>query len=144
MPGSDEPLAMSPHPRPWTDYGDVPRRFSGTAEYHHDFTLSDGEAASGSVLLEVETVGEIASVVLNGQDCGVLWTPPFRVDVTAAVRAGTNRLVIRVATPWRNRLIAEAAQHTGSIFAPMTQVFEVTATPLEAGLRGEVSLHLGG
>ncbi len=144
IPGSDEPLVMAPVPRPWTDFGDAPRGFSGTAEYHHDFTLSEGEAGSESLHLEVESVRDIARVVLNGQDCGVLWTPPFRVDVTAAVRAGTNRLVIQVATPWRNRLIAEAVSPSGSIFAPMTQVFEAAATPLDAGLRGRVSLHLAG
>ena len=63
---------------------------------------------------------------------------PFRLDVTSAVRAGDNHLEVHVATPWRNRLIAEAAHPTGEIFAPMTAVFEPTAAPLPAGLSGPV------
>jgi hypothetical protein len=45
-----------------------------------------------------------------------------------------------VATPWRNRLIAEARRPSGEIFAPMTAVFEPTAEPLPAGLEGPVRL----
>ena len=34
-----------------------------------------------------------AEVSLNGQDFGVLWKPPFRVNVTAAAKPGVNELV---------------------------------------------------
>ena len=51
---------------------------------------------------------------------------------------GGNSLEIHVATPWRNRLIAEAAASSGEIFAPMTEVYEPTAEPLPAGLDGTV------
>ena len=78
--------------------------------------------------------------VLNGEDCGIAWTPPFRVDISSAARPGDNSLEIHVATPWRNRLIAEAAASTGEIFAPMTEVYEPTASPLPAGLNGPVFL----
>ncbi len=79
-------------------------------------------------------------MILNGHDCGVVWTPPFVADVAAAVRPGLNRLVLEVATPWRNRLIAEAAAPSGAIFHPMTEVFDATAAPLRAGVSGGVSL----
>ncbi|WP_344017365.1 glycosyl hydrolase [Microlunatus capsulatus] len=42
-------------------------------------------------------VGETARVRVNGLDCGVVWAPPYRVDVSAAVRPGTNRVEIEVA-----------------------------------------------
>jgi hypothetical protein len=70
----------------------------------------------------------------------VAWTSPFRVDVTPAVRAGDNLVEIDVATPWRNRLIAESGAPTGEIFTLMTGVFEPTAEPLPAGLAGPVRL----
>ena len=84
---------------------------------------------------------DLARVTVNGTDCGIAWTPPFRVDVTAAVRTGSNLVEVEVATPWRNRLIAEAADPSGEVFAPMTGVFETTAEPLPAGLVGPVRLH---
>jgi hypothetical protein len=47
---------------------------------------------------------------------------------------------VEVATPWRNRLIAEAGRPSGEIFAPMTEVFEPSAEPLPAGLAGPVTV----
>jgi hypothetical protein len=70
----------------------------------------------------------------------VAWTAPFRVDVAAAVRAGVNVLEVEVATPWRNRLIAEAGAPNGEIPVQLTTVFEATAAPFPAGLAGPVTL----
>jgi hypothetical protein len=30
----------------------------------------------------------MAQVKLNGEDLGILWNPPFRVDITAVVKPG--------------------------------------------------------
>ena len=49
----------------------------------------------------------MAEVILNGKNLGVLWKPPFRVDVTAAVHAGQNSLEIHVTNLWINRLIGD-------------------------------------
>ena len=68
-----------------------------------------GEAAA----FLVAEVGDIARVRVNGVDCGVLWTAPFRVDVTQALRPGRNVVELDVANAWMNRLIAEAATPTG-------------------------------
>jgi hypothetical protein len=46
-------------------------------------------------------------VTLNDQDLGVLWKPPFRVDATAALKTGTNRLAIAITNLWPNRLIGD-------------------------------------
>ena len=143
VPGCDD-LASAPDPALWTDAGGLARGFSGTAVYEHEFTLASGHLDGGSMTLELAEVRDIARIVFNGLDCGIVWTAPFEVDVSAAVRTGANRLEVHVATPWRNRLIAEAARPTGQVFAPMTQVFEPTAEPLPAGLRGRCVLHLHG
>jgi len=124
----------------WTELDDPARAFSGRATYRTEFA----SAAAGErerVTLSLGEVGDIARVTVNGIDCGVAWTAPFRVDVTAAVREGANALEVEVATPWRNRLIAEASAPTGDIFAPTTEVFQPTAMPLPAGLAGPVVLE---
>lgn len=51
---------------------------------------------------------ELAEVQVNGQSCGIVWSPPFRVDVTAAVKPGVNRLEIEVVNFWPNRVIGDA------------------------------------
>ena len=97
-------------PALWTDRGDRSSAASpGTAVYHHDSRSREDDCPSGSLTLELGAVRDIARVVLNGADCGIVWTAPFEIDVSAAVRAGDNHLEVHVATPWRNRLIAEAA-----------------------------------
>jgi hypothetical protein len=44
---------------------------------------------------------------LNGMDLGVLWKPPFCVDVTDALKAGDNALEVNVTNLWANRLIGD-------------------------------------
>ena len=139
LPGSP-PQPMSPNPRLWTEIDATGRGFSGTGVYRHEFILTEIQAQASSLRLELERVCDIARVVLNGADCGVTWTPPFGVDLSSAARPGTNLLEVHVATPWRNRLIAEAAAPSGEIFDPMTGVYEPTAEVQPAGLSGGVAV----
>lgn len=134
------PRVTSPQPRLWTDLGDPERAFSGVGVYRAEASLTTQQLDADRVLLDLGTVRDVARVVVNGVDCGVAWTAPFRVDVTTAVRPGVNSVEVHVANPWRNRLIAEAAEPSGSIHAPMTGVFEPSAEPLPAGLAGPVRL----
>ena len=138
--GGSPTTAMPGHPRFWTELDDASRAFSGIGRYRLAFELTEAQAAADRLLLDLGTVRDLARVTLNGVDCGVAWTAPFVVDVTRAVRPGRNVLDVEVATPWRNRLIAEAAAPTGEVFAPMTAVFDATAEPMPAGLAGPVAL----
>ena len=45
---------------------------------------------------------------MNGQSCGVTWSPPFRVDIGRALKPGTNQLQIEVVNFWPNRIIGDA------------------------------------
>jgi hypothetical protein len=82
--------------------------FSGTATYSKQITLSPG-AASGDrrLYLDLGWVHAMAQVRLNGKDLGLLWKPPFRVDITSAVRHGENKVEILVTNQWVNRLIGD-------------------------------------
>jgi hypothetical protein len=126
-------------PELWTELDDAARGFSGTAVYRAEFTHVPA-SGDGRSLLDLGRVADIARVRVNGIDCGVAWTTPFRVDISHAVTAGRNDVEVEVANPWRNRLIAEASVATGELFAPMTHVFERTAAPQPAGLAGPVAV----
>jgi hypothetical protein len=49
-------------------------------------------------------VREAATILLNGRRAGSIWAPPYRLDVTNAVRAGANDLRIDVYNTAINRL----------------------------------------
>ena len=119
--------------------------FSGTATYAKQFnwtTESASAATGGETWLDLGDVQVMARVKLNGQDLGVLWKPPFRVDVTGGLRPGGNTLEISVANCWPNRMIgdaglAETNRFTWSSWEPFT-----AKTPLlKSGLLGPVRLE---
>ena len=44
---------------------------------------------------------------MNGIDCGVVWAPPYQVDVTGAARSGWNQIEITVRNTAANALAAD-------------------------------------
>ncbi len=82
--------------------------FSGTATYRKELLVPDELLAKGLRLyLDLGKVQVIAQVKLNDKDLGILWKPPFRIDITDAAKAGANVLDIQVANLWPNRLIGD-------------------------------------
>ncbi len=92
--------------------------YSGTATYHKAFDLPPADAPihpggkrnRTRMWLDVGEVQNLASVRLNGHDLGVLWCAPWRVEVTGILKSRGNKLEIRVANLWRNRLIGDELQ----------------------------------
>jgi len=86
------------------------RHFSGSALYRMAF---DGgmkfKEAHLRWYLDVGRVAVMAEVKLNGQDLGVLWKAPYRVDITSALRPGDNQLEVKVTNGWVNRMIGDEA-----------------------------------
>ncbi len=93
----------------WTDdTNDGVRYFSGTATYEKEIEIPADHLAAGRELwLDLGVVKDFAEVSLNGEDFGVLWKPPFRVNFTRAAKPGVNHLVVRVTNLWPNRLIGD-------------------------------------
>ncbi len=93
----------------WTEATDSGvRYFSGTATYEKEIVISPERFGEGKELwLDLGVVKNFAEVSLNGQNFGVLWKPPFRVNVTSAAKPGANKLVIKVTNLWPNRLIGD-------------------------------------
>jgi hypothetical protein len=119
--------------------------FSGTATYTKSFAWHPDTktgATESETWLDLGDVQVMAQIKLNGRDLGILWKPPFRVNITGALQAGTNALEIRVADLWPNRMIgdqslAPAKRFTWSTYEPFTK-----DTPLlKSGLIGPVTIQ---
>jgi hypothetical protein len=93
----------------WPDYPDKGVKFfSGTATYSKDIDIPAPELGQGkSLLLDLGEVKNLAHVKLNNIDLGILWKPPFRVDLSSAARPGANHLQIAVTNLWPNRIIGD-------------------------------------
>jgi hypothetical protein len=93
----------------WTEYPENGvRYFSGTATYSNELSISPEMLSNiRNVWLDLGRVKNLAEVVLNGRSLGILWKPPFRVDLTSAVHPGINRLEVKVTNLWPNRLIGD-------------------------------------
>ena len=85
------------------------RYFSGTATYAKDIDVPAAFITpQRSITLDLGEVKNVAEVFLNGKRCGgVLWKPPFRADITRALKPGKNRLEVRVTNLWVNRMVGD-------------------------------------
>jgi hypothetical protein len=93
---------------PWNEHpNEAIKHFSGTAIYRKVFHLDESHADK-LVRLQLGEVGQIAEVRINGKPLGIVWTAPWSVDLTGAVRPGKNELEIAVTNVWANRLIGDA------------------------------------
>lgn len=118
--------------------------------------LSDGDAAEHGLVgpsyrVAVRgPVGEVAQIRVNGVDCGLVWAPPYRVELADALRSGDNRLEITVYNTAANalaadehirRLAAESEARYGRRFR-MQDLDQATAT-VRSGLLQVPSLLVG-
>jgi hypothetical protein len=123
----------------WTKHPDEGiRHYSGSAVYEKSFKAP---AMEGPVLLDLGGVESLCEVKLNGEELGVLWSAPFRVDLSGKLKPGDNRLQVKVVNLWANRIIGDAALPEAKR-RTRTNITKLTKdTPLEpSGLFGPVRL----
>jgi len=76
--------------------------YSGSATYRTKF-----QAKKSACFLDLGKVAVLADVKLNGKDLGTLWKPPYRVDVSEALKNDENTLELKVVNLWINRQIGD-------------------------------------
>ncbi len=102
--------------------------YSGEVTYTKDVTLTDSQLAKaisidfgegtpvndtegrqqGTRALLDSPVREVAIITVNGVRAGSVWCPPYRLDITSQLHAGTNHLEIRVGNTAMNTLAGRA------------------------------------
>lgn len=82
--------------------------FSGTANYTKTLHVSaDRLKKGGRVWLDLGRVEQLAQVTVNGKNFAPLWKAPFKVDITDAVKSGSNELEMKVTNCWKNRILGD-------------------------------------
>ncbi len=137
------PEAEFPKLESWTASADEGvKYFSGTATYTRSVDAPQDWFRPGArLVLDLGTVKEIAEVAVNGKPVGgVLWKPPYRVDVTNMLAPGPNRIEVRVTNLWPNRMIGDrqpgAKRYTFTDYWP----YRKDSKLLESGLLGPVTV----
>src|SRR5690606_19833692 len=66
----------------WSSHPDtLISNYSGTASYASNFKVKTLKG-SKKIYLDLGEIANIAEVIVNGKNCGVTWTAPYRADVT--------------------------------------------------------------
>ncbi len=98
----------------WTESAnDLVKYYSGTVKYIKEIEISNeviptsGKSPEKKFFLDLGKVEVMARVKLNGQDCGIVWKPPYQLDISRALKSGTNELEIEVVNTWVNRMIGD-------------------------------------
>jgi hypothetical protein len=122
--------------------------FSGTATYSKTLQVPASWLRGGQrIWVDLGKVGDLAEVKVNGKDEGITWAPPYRVDITDALKAGANKLEIAVTNEWSNRQIGDRllpvdkrvlAQPGGG--PGLLPGFGAAQVPADSGLLGDVTL----
>ena len=128
---------------PWNTNEDPGiRYFSGTASYSREVEVpEDWISADKELWLDLGEVKNLAEVFVNGESQGIVWKKPFRVDLSGALKAGTNQLSLQVTNLWVNRLIGDQQPGVTNPISYTTQAFYRADSPLlPSGLLGPVEL----
>jgi len=150
----DRLVSWTERPEEWIKY------YGGTATYRKTFgfpVMTDAKSQISNENLQSEIsnlkspqakrlwldlgeVHDMACVRVNGQDAGIVWKQPYRLDITKLVKKGENHLEIEVVNTWLNRLIGdEQPEAKKSTFAIMKS-WKASTTLLPAGLLGPVTV----
>jgi len=113
------------------------RYYSGSAVYMNSFELNAG---GRKVYIDLGKVADVATVYVNGVDCGTVWTVQA-LDITKAMRPGRNELKIVVTNTWANRLTGDQRLPVGLRRTWTTSPWKSDGALLPAGLLGPVYIR---
>lgn len=103
--------------------------FSGFVRYETDVEVAEDEI----LMLTISRAAEGVEVFVNGRSAGIQIAPPFAYDLSGLTHAGTNKLVVEVATSLEREGYALLTDPLMKQFTP--------APSSQSGLTGTVTLY---
>lgn len=117
------------------------RYFSGAATYHKTIRIERGWLqARRRIEIDLGEVHELAVVWVNGRKVATAWHPPYRVDITDALKRGDNDIRIEVVNLWPNRIIGDAQPGAARIAYAPDSPYNARSELLPSGLLGPVRI----
>ncbi len=128
---------------PWNESGDKGvKYFAGTGTYTKIIQASAEWFKKGATLwIDLGGVKNLAVVTVNGKELGTVWHAPYRVDISTALKPGTNEVSIKVINAWVNRLIGDLQPDATTKYTFSTSnSYKANSPLLPSGLLGPVVL----
>lgn len=114
--------------------------YSGTAHYTKLFTWN--KDLTNDLWLSFEEINNMAEVILNGKACGVVWTHPYRINISEALQEGENILELKVSNTWANRLIGDQKLPEDERLTWTTAPYRLQGNQLlKAGVLGSITIQ---
>ncbi len=98
----------------WNTVTALPSGFAGIGAYSITFNLATLPDSTKDVILNLGTLTDNAQVTINGTVAGYTWKSPYQVYATGLLKAGSNTLLVRVASRWN------IAGITNGLLGPVT------------------------
>lgn len=86
------------------------KHFSGTVTYIKKFTVTKKELKAlknKRLILNLGRVENMAEVSVNNRGFKLIWKAPYQTDITDQLKAGENKLVLKVTNLYPNRMIGD-------------------------------------
>lgn len=116
--------------------------YSGSATYTRYSHDGDGGVPGRQYWLDLGTFHNIAEVKVNDISCGIIWTAPYKINITKALKEGDNKFEIVVVNTWANRLIGDSKLPEDKRITKTTAPFRLENKPLNpAGLLGPILIQ---
>jgi hypothetical protein len=127
----------------WTDSTDKGvKYFSGHGAYTKTIQASPDWFKKGAKLwIDLGDVKNLADVTVNGKPLGIVWHAPYRVDVTSALKPGSNEVTIKVINAWVNRLIGDQQPGATKYTFADEKPYRANSPLLPSGLLGPVRVY---
>ncbi|AOZ99223.1 glycosyl hydrolase [Flavobacterium commune] len=116
--------------------------YSGTAVYKKDFVWKGKNP--DKIWIDLGNIANMAEVIVNGKDCGTIWTFPYKTDISQALKKGKNTIIIKLTNTWANRLIGDQKLPEKERLTWTTAPYRLVESEnlLKAGLLGPVTLEI--
>jgi hypothetical protein len=130
----------------WSQSADAGvKYFSGIATYTNSVQALPGWFSKGArLLLDLGDVKNLAVVTVNGKEVGEAWHAPYRLDVTSALRLGTNEIKVTVVNAWVNRLIGDEQPGASKITFTDVKPYTANSPLMPSGMLGPVTIIRAG
>ena len=94
----------------WTQFGAM-KFYSGGVNYAHDVSFAHQPAKA---ILQLEEVDATCQVRVNGNDLGVLFMPPYEIDISDYLQVGNNQIEILVYSSLSNHYQSIPSPYRGT------------------------------